>query len=85
MPCYDAPPEWWGDYEQDGIEAAKLLCAMVGGAPDYRAVPRPILEWYLRHRRLDLRMARDPRSGSPAETPNIEQDIAVLEHVLTEG
>ena len=54
MPCHEPRAEWEGDVAKDGTEAAQLLCAMVKGAPSYLMVPRPILEWYARHLRVDL-------------------------------
>lgn len=87
MPCYEAPPEYEADARTNAETAVKILCAMVQSAPNYALVPPPLLEWYLAHRRIDLRVARDPRVGQialPVEAIEdmIKQDIAVIETVL---
>lgn len=89
MGCYDPPPVWEGDVAKDGTEAAQLLCAMVKGAPSYLKVPRPILEWYARHLRVDLMVADDPRMALAdpgpreaiiAEIDAVSKALAVVQH-----
>lgn len=88
MPCYDPPPEWDGPARKNATDAAKILCAMVGGAPNYRLVPRPVLVWYYEHRKIDLMRAHDrrytPDEGREQLVTSIEQDLAVIEHCLLE-
>lgn len=68
------------DVAEDGKQAAQLLCAMVKGAPSYLMVPRPILEWYLRHLQVDLMVAQDPRMALADPGPR-EAIIAEIEAV----
>lgn len=84
MPCYEPEPEWTKDVAKDGKEAAQLLCAMVKSAPSYLMVPRPILEWYLRHLQVDLMVAQDPRmeSLSSLGRENILRDIDAVAKAL---
>lgn len=89
MPCHEPRAEWEGDVAKDGTEAAQLLCAMVKGAPSYLMVPRPILEWYARHLRVDLMVADDPRMALAdpgpreaiiAEIDAVAKALAVAQH-----
>lgn len=83
MPCYEPEPEWSRDVAEDGKQAAQLLCAMVKGAPSYLMVPRPILEWYARHLRVDLMVAEDPRmSGTQTERDAIIAEIEAVSKAL---
>lgn len=88
MPCYEAPPEWSGDAQKSAENAVRILCAMISGAPNYTLVPRPVLAWYLAHRKVDLQIARDtrviPKEDTERMVTHIEQDIAVIEHVLSQ-
>lgn len=89
MGCYEPEPEWSRDVANDGKEAAQLLCAMVKGAPSYLMVPRPILEWYARHLRVDLMVMDDPRTEAPSvlgrenlmrEIDAVAKALAVVQH-----
>lgn len=83
MPCYDAPPEYAGDARDNAEQAVQILCALVQNAPSYADVPLPILSWFLVHRRIDLRMAQDPRNPTEAAAVlGIQRDIAAVEAVL---
>lgn len=85
MPCYDPPPEWYGDAQRSAEQAVKILCAMVGNAPNYTLVPSPVLRWYHAHRQIDLCVAQDPRNSyTPEDIQAIKADIDVIEFALQE-
>jgi hypothetical protein len=84
MPCYEPPPEWAGDARENAETAVKILCAMVQSASNYSQVPKPLLEWYMNHRLIDLEKAKDPRFAKydDLEVRRIVNDIQAIEVVL---
>ena len=87
MPCYDPPPEWEGDARKNAEEAVRLLCDQVetrlrGSNGLVSVPPAELLRWYLAHRKIDLRIALDPRMGKKWEAADISQDIIRIEKWL---
>lgn len=79
MPCYDPPPEWEGDAITNAWEAVQLLCAAMS-MPEPKLNTLKYAQWYLAHRRIDLRMELASwRPTNPETVATIKADIATLE------
>lgn len=87
MPCYDPPPPWADAARVNAERAAKLLCGLVGKSLAAGGLPSiDLLEWYLGHRKVDLRMAQEPYYSNRIDHEEIERikaDIARVERLLT--
>lgn len=72
-----------GPFGENNHEAAGLLLAMIGGAPNYSFVPQPVLQWYWRRRIIALELAKAVAMfEDDASVREITQDIAVIEYSL---
>ena len=68
MPCYDPPPPFEGEERRNAEKAVKLLCSNVANKIDNgETVEIPLLEWFLEHKQIDLKVATDGRYGRNKE------------------
>ena len=78
MPCYEPPPPWSRAQESNANQAAKLLCAQCRAMLDSGTlVSRPLIEWFIAHREIDLEIAAGAYYGNPtpAEAAQARSDI----------
>ena len=66
MPCYEPPP--FSDSPEvraSEQKAVQLLCELIGAQVEAGALTPPkYLEWFIKHRELDARMAEHPDWGN---------------------
>lgn len=78
-------PEYMQRARENSLFAVNTLRGMILAQKSYKEVHPQLLRWYLDNRLIALAMIQDPRNAdkaTPEIVTEIEQDIAVLEHVL---
>ena len=60
MPCYDPEPAYSHEIKENSLKASQILCKLVSSNLNAGVeVPLDILEWYLQHRKIDLKIQED--------------------------